>query len=602
MKLRYLHISNYPPIQNMGVRFASGSPLQRECAIRFVIGVNGSGKSNLLRAVAEVFLGLVEQRVPQFPVSLIYELGTRGSSSHRTLVLDCPGNRNTASLWVAEEFIWPDDADTEQFEAMLGNLRQNIIPAGSSFSPLIAPGNWPTRASTPPQIALPKAVLAYTTGSMQPWETIWNPRRDSEGIEIVSQSEDYDVSLERPAGWTDALEMAFLLHDQKIPQSPNEISWSTELSNSETNSFRRPILLSPALLKCAILALTLPQALNDEVSSEPHLAEIHEFLNSDNKLSPLKELLARGGWHHLVSVAFKVHLKPKIWPPYITRIAHDWLLCAGEAITEQHPTELRRTIYFDLKGEFSGYAETLLTNDNLQISSTQGSALCALIGGHESTPFERFTKLLELHEAGLFQDVELHLRRNLKPADSTVEEPGNDPGVLRYEELSDGEKMVLGRMALFYLLEGENDVLLLLDEPETHFNDKWKREIVDIIDQAMRRTSNDILISTHSAIVLSDVFNDEIIMVEKSSNGSVIRAVNEQTFATDPSALMMTVFEADDSIGKRAQEFIEDKLSRVTGSPEEIIQLEQLIARMGSGFYRSELRTLLNQWKANNNA
>ena len=62
----------------LALRFASGSPLQRECAIRFVVGVNGSGKSNLLRAVAEVFLALADERLPPFPVSLIYELGRRG--------------------------------------------------------------------------------------------------------------------------------------------------------------------------------------------------------------------------------------------------------------------------------------------------------------------------------------------------------------------------------------------------------------------------------------------------------------------------------------------------------------------------------------------
>lgn len=58
MRLRYLHLQHYPPISDIKVCFASGSPLARECAIRFVVGVNGSGKSNLLRAVAEVFLAL----------------------------------------------------------------------------------------------------------------------------------------------------------------------------------------------------------------------------------------------------------------------------------------------------------------------------------------------------------------------------------------------------------------------------------------------------------------------------------------------------------------------------------------------------------------
>ncbi|MGE0673349.1 MAG: DEAD/DEAH box helicase family protein [Methylibium sp.] len=193
---------------------------------------------------------------------------------------------------------------------------------------------------------------------------------------------------------------------------------------------------------------------------------------------------------------------------------------------------------------------------------------------------------------GIQGDVLIRLRRAPVPSDTDLPEI-DDIGVLRYEELSDGEQMVLGRMALFHLLQGQQDALLLLDEPETHFNDKWKREIVDIIDDAIGHTSNDVLISTHSAIVLSDVFNNEIVMVQKTAHGSDVRSVDEPTFGTDPSALMMTVFGADDSIGKRAQEFIEGKLRQTIGTEAEIADLERLIARMGSGFCRdrrSQLR------------
>lgn len=604
MKLRYLHLGNYPPIKDMAVSFASGSPLQRECAIRFVVGVNGSGKSNLLRAVAEVFLALVEQRVPPFPVSLIYELGVRGTASHRTLVLDCPGNRFDASLWVAERFTWPDAADAEAFEAALLNLRENTEPPVHGFTPLIPPGDWPSRATTPPQMALPNAVLAYTTGAMQPWQALWNRSQDSDDVELVSQGEDYDPSTERPAGWSLAQEMVTQSASDTSSIAPVDGDWASETTPANQNLFRRPILLTPALLKCALLAVALPQAFLD---THDNLAEMETQLASafgkERQLSPLQELLQRGGWHHLVSVAFRSRLQPKAWPRHLRETAHDWLMCAGEVIAEPHPTEARRTLYFDLKGGFNGYAETLTANDNLQISTTQGEALWALLGGHEATAFELFTKLAELHQAGLFDDVELRLRRQAKPDEtSDSDDRDNDIGVLRFEELSDGEQMVLSRMALFHLLEGQQDSLLLLDEPETHFNDKWKREIVDIIDGAIGKTANDVLISTHSAIVLSDVFNDEIVMVQKTAEGSEARTVSEQTFATDPSALMMTVFEADDSIGKRAQEFIEDKLSKATGTAADIQQLEQLIARMGSGFYRSELRTLLNKWKDVGNA
>jgi ABC-type glutathione transport system ATPase component len=143
-------------------------------------------------------------------------------------------------------------------------------------------------------------------------------------------------------------------------------------------------------------------------------------------------------------------------------------------------------------------------------------------------------------------------------------------------------------------------VLLLLDEPETHFNDKWKREIVGIIDDAIGSTANDVLIATHSAIVLTDVFNDEIVLMERRDGSAVARSVADNTFAADPSAVMMRVFDADDSIGQRAREFIEAKLKQASGTDADIQQLEALIARMGSGFYRSELRTLLNKWRGGN--
>lgn len=598
MRLRYLHLQNYPPISDIKVCFASGSPLARECAIRFVVGVNGSGKSNLLRAVAEVFLALADLRVPAFPVSLVYELGLRGSPNHRTLLLHCPGDRQQASLWLHERFAFDDQNGQEVFDTCLQHLSLNDVPVVPGFSPLIAPGNWPLRDSSPPQIALPSAVLAYTTGDLRPWRSVWNRNQHAEGL--LDQNDDAQ-SDERPAGWTVAQENAL----QAARQTDGDTLQPQNTTPSETDNFRRPVLLDATLLKCALLAVVLPQAFI-ETAGYPLRAEtdavIAALRGRDNNKSSLQELLERGGWHHLVSVAFRSRLQAAQWEPKLCETAHDWWLCASEVIAEPHPMEPRRTLWFDLKGHLNAQSMSFLSSarNDLQTCASQGEALWVLLGGAKNaSSFELFTRLLELNQASLFDDVLLRLRRAPAPVES-VDSSSTDIGILRYEELSDGEQMVLGRMALFHLLQGQQDALLLLDEPETHFNDKWKREIVDIIDDAIGHTTNDVLISTHSAIVLSDVFNNEIVMVQKTAEGSTVRSVDEPTFATDPSALMMTVFGADDSIGKRAQEFIEDKLRQATGTPAEIADLERLIARMGSGFYRSELRTLLNTWRGGN--
>lgn len=599
MRLRYLHLQNYPPISDIKVCFASGSPLARECAIRFVVGVNGSGKSNLLRAVAEVFLALADLRVPAFPVSLIYELGVRDSPNHRTLLLHCPGNRQQASLWLHEKYTFPDDTDQQMFDLTVEHLRLREAPMVPGFASLIAPGNWPLRDSSPPQIALPSAVLAYTTGDLRPWRSVWNRNQRADGLLEVGDDTQGD---ERPAGWTAAQEIALQALRQASGATPRR---AIGTSSSGADLFRRPLLLDATLLKCALLAVTLPQAFiepADYLQRAGVDATTAKLRRRDNNKNALQELLERGGWHHLVSVAFRSCLQTAQWDQKLCETAHDWWLCASEVIAEPHPVEPLRTVWFDLKGPFDGQGQSFLSaaRDELQTCTSQGEALWALLGGAKDTSnFELFTRLLELNQAGLFDDVLLRLRRTSVPAGSD-ELGAADIGVLRYEELSDGEQMVLGRMALFHLLQGQQEALLLLDEPETHFNDKWKREIVDIIDDAIGHTTNDVLISTHSAIVLSDVFNNEIVMVQKTQYGSTVRSVDEPTFATDPSALMMTVFSAEDSIGKRAQEFIEGKLRQATGTPDEMADLERLIARMGSGFYRSELRTLLNTWRRGN--
>lgn len=578
MRLRYLHLAHYPPLSDLTVRFASGSPLQevleRECAIHFVVGLNGSGKSHLLRAVAEVFLALADERLPGYPVTLIYELGRRGTASERTVVLDCPGAKSEASLWLAEGFHWPDDVPMEEFDSAIERLRSSSNKPHARFRALIAPGQWFQRADA----ALPRAVLAYTTGAVFPWQALWQPPQDSEGLDLVILSEDYDASRERPPAWTSALEAATqAIQPAPAPSRPVD-------SGTPADLFRRPILLDAVQLKCALLAVTLHEC-----------ARVRRGEMQNNRLTGL---LMRGGWHTLVSVHFQLRLHAtRDAPRQFRQALHDLLIGAGDVIREPHPLEARRSVYYDLEGPVRDDAVFLSTSPIVG-SRSQGKALWDMLGEVGYSTFERFGRLLDWYKAGVFDDLELFLRRAPKSDDASG---ADDVGVLRYGELSDGEQMVLARMGLFHLLEGQDDALLLLDEPETHFNDSWKREIVDIIDDAVGKQANDVLIATHSAIVLSDVFNDEIVKIEKTGRQARARTVAEQTFATDPSTLIMTVFGADDSIGLRAQQFIEGFIAQSTGkaepSADDIRRLEALISRMGSGFYRSELRTLLHQWK-----
>ena len=576
MRMRYIHIKEYPPLQDVEICFSSEPLLNRECAIRFVVGVNGSGKSNLLRAITEVFLALADQRPPHFPVSLVYELGRE--KQKRTIVLECPGSRAASSLWIADGFAWPVDTSAETFSNVIERLRTNDDPP-AAFKPLISPGNWPSGSTTPLAIALPRAVLAYTTGDLKPWHELWRRGQDTSGIEISSQKPEYDFGNELPADWSKELESA-------LPETTEEKRGGA-FSSGFSNAFDigktvpaawRPILVNPLLLKCALLAVALPHGL-EEISGN-----LSKSRKGNPDSSKLLDLLARGCWKKPVTISFRMNYKINTWRELEARRAREWILSAGEVISE--PKTSYRTLYFDKRGPFSATAlEGYTNNDELLLAKNQGEALIALLGGFKISPYDRFERLKELIESGFIEDIRIGVSRT------------DMSDVLRFDEFSDGEQMVLGRMALFQLLANEDDAFLLLDEPETHFNDKWKREIVDIIDSAIGRTANDVLIATHTAIVLTDVFNDEIVLMERQDNNAKARTVKDNTFASDPSEVMIRVFGAEDSVGQRAREYIETLLKQTHGSPDDIRRLITLVERLGSGFYRTELRTLLKQWE-----
>lgn len=593
MRLRYLHLSHYPPLTDLAVAFSPLAPwgafepqgAAARLAIHFVIGQNGSGKSHLLRAVAAGFLALADERPPTNPVSLIYELGRRGESRHRTLIFDCPGETHVTTLWQAEGWAFPDDSDRETFKHALDYLRDATGPrvefGGATFQARIARGDYPQAVPD----ALPRALLAYTSGLMTPWRDTWQAPVDGEALDLVTQDPNYDTSQERPPGWTEEDESTVVNDGGSFGEEATRTLATAEQETQPADLFRRPLLLEPVMMTAALLAVALQNA------------EARRHEQADDTLT---NLFQKAGWHHLVGVRLRLNLDRAAAAPraLLTRL-HDAIRLAGECITESHPGKALRCLYFDVDGALSTNGEPL-SPERFNGLTTQGQALYALLGEPLDTAFERFGTLLNWLQHAVLEDIELFIRRNDKPEDESLTDL-SDPGVLRLSEFSDGERLVLARWALFHLLDKQDDALLLLDEPETHFNDAWKREIVQVVDKAMGGDASQVLIATHSAIVLSDVFDDEVVLIRKMNGQSTADVVSDRTFATDPSALMMTVFGADDSIGARAQQRIEAFLRAATqkANPtvEDVRQLQALIRRLGTGFYRTELQTLLNRWQ-----
>ena len=571
MRLRYISIKNYPPLNDIALSFSPESPLKRECAIRFVVGVNGSGKTHLLQVLLEVFLCLARQQKPHFPVTLVYDLGKKDRA--RTLIFHNPGSNGKPQWWQSnlEKHRSLKNHQLDDWQKLISSVQKG----NNSWEPLIKDGSWPGK-----KVGLPRMVIAYTTGERGPWKEILHSEPPADDVDIISQSLDYDTNQERPPGWSLQKEINHqgqvgIEDGSSIVQSlkTRKMEYGTRESEQEICQ-----LITPLLLKFALVSVSLPLAMEEfrtHKTEKEQKVFIRKIKTEPDQEKGLRRLLNQVGWVWPICFSFTVDFNPNDWSEAESKLKKSLFQklyeFASEVIREPEP-DSRRRLFFDLMAK----------NKANDANNYVGDALLEFLGGINSQPNDYFKRLLDLHQQGVIENIQIAIR-----CTST-----ND--LLLFDELSDGEQVFLGRMALFHLMQGEDDALLLLDEPEVHFNDKWKREIVDILDDVLQDTANDVLIATHSSITLTDVFNDEIILFKKQNGSSQVVPIRSTTFGADPSEVMIRLFDVPDSIGERALEWLDKQLDRdwTQASREE---LKDLIKKVGPGFHRSELRAILRR-------
>ena len=170
-----------------------------------------------------------------------------------------------------------------------------------------------------------------------------------------------------------------------------------------------------------------------------------------------------------------------------------------------------------------------------------------------------------------------------------------DDVVLTWNDFSDGEQMLLGRMSLLLLLDGQDGGMLLLDEPETHFNDAWKREIIDIVDDnVLKTTKAQVVVATHTSIALTDAFASEIVRLVRSEGHSEIKPVSVPTFGAEPGRVMLHVFDMTASIGTRAEQALRKQLAK-DWTDKNRAELEKLVDTIGGGWPRAKLQQILDE-------
>jgi len=124
------------------------------------------------------------------------------------------------------------------------------------------------------------------------------------------------------------------------------------------------------------------------------------------------------------------------------------------------------------------------------------------------------------------------------------------------KELSDGEHQLLHTLGLCILYRKER-CLFLFDEPETHFNPDWKAQYLT----SVRKCFNDInpeaemLVTTHSPYLISDSDKKHVRIFKKilnENNRIVCNSPQFQTLGSSINKITIEIFGADITIGDYA--------------------------------------------------
>lgn len=575
MRLHYLALQDDPPLHNIQIPFQQETVLGHDCAIRFVVGVNGSGKSRLLRALAQLFLAL--ERNPEklpFPVTMVYSLQTHlGNEQPRLIYLQYPplekeeenkdekdddGDEKNVT-WRAYE--WPDNGVPERvgdWADYIQSLSRIKIKAATS------------RGGR--NFFLPQTILAYTSGLTADWHTLFAPYRDPQSVEGGEER----MEEERPLGWTRQDEETYGLQQDRIVEqhamsledsgvtalqaraiassSFEETESASNLYTIEEKASDIGYFVAPAMLPLAVCAVVL----HHQAQKEPNAS--------------FAGLLREVGWQTAVTLTLILDpskgygVQQNAWE----RFPEEFAKIAALTVDAPEPSQQVRYV-FDLPA---------LASDG------EGITLARWIntfqeGAEDVTAFHLFSYLYQWQQAGYLADMKLSLKKE-----------GVDD-LLLFDWLSDGEQLFLGRVALFHLLAHEQDALLLLDEPETHFNDIWKRRIVDMLDDSLKDQHHEVVIATHASVALTDVFKSEITILQ---DGSAYQSpIN--TFGSSPSEIMIYLFNAPNSMGQRATHYLNEQLQK-DWQPEELADLDKWLDKLPTGYHLAMLQMIKDRLDA----
>lgn len=128
--------------------------------------------------------------------------------------------------------------------------------------------------------------------------------------------------------------------------------------------------------------------------------------------------------------------------------------------------------------------------------------------------------------------------------------------ILEYISLSDGEHQYLNVFGTVLMLGDYPNTLFLLDEPETHFNPKWRREFIKVLDGLMHEKEQAYFITSHSPFIVSDSKSENVYVFRNENNKLSVSHPQNETYGSDFDYVLKIAFDMENTVSEKSLEEI----------------------------------------------
>lgn len=185
------------------------------------------------------------------------------------------------------------------------------------------------------------------------------------------------------------------------------------------------------------------------------------------------------------------------------------------------------------------------------------------------------------------------------------DEGGEKPNERLLREFSDGEHQFLHTMGICLMLK-ERRTVLLLDEPETHFNPGWRAKFIKVLHDTLKAGGTnhflkDILLTSHSPFIISDCSSHNVIYFEKDDKKKVTaQKVSEMedsfnTYGTSVELILDRLFDYRQSIGDLSYSELEKIDFDAIKEEIQVVAIKEELSKLGDSIEKDIVLARLNK-------